>query len=82
MPDHVHKVNIATSVERREALRPVLEAALDHAYGVYTSELVGGMGGLGRGRSGRPPGSSSVWPSAGWLLGVDGTRQARMKPTD
>ena len=65
MPVFVHKVNIATSVESREALRPVLEAALDHAYGVYTSELVGGMGGLGRGRSGRPPGSSSVsWVAA------------------
>ena len=72
MPDHVHKVNIATSVERREALRPVLEAALDHAYGVYTSELVGGMGGFGRGRSGpstrllqRLLGGCSEWTELG-----------------
>ena len=51
---------LLSPVETETSPRGLLEAALDLAHGVYTSGLVGGMGGLGRGRSGRPPGSTCL----------------------
>ena len=48
-------------------------------HGVYTSEVVGGMGGLGPGRSGGPTGSSSACREA---VQHGRNLQARVKPTD
>ena len=73
------KVNLHRPLTAQSRLRSTLETTSGLAHGVYTSEVVGGMGGLGRNQSGGSLGSSSACRKAAQH---GRNMQARVKPTD
>ena len=78
---HVSKLTSASpsSELQRSGLRSFLKVVDVPRHRVYTPEVVGGMGGLGPGRSGGPTGSSSACRKAAQH---GRNLQARVKPTD